>query len=215
MMVITEAAPGLVPHSAVVPGSSFRRVISQPRRLLAAMTNSTPAPNSAQCPRMSPTMVSGTILAIRQPIRPCASTNAETGKRTLTPRAASVMAAISGPSIRAAGACSHNRKAAKAADKAMSFVHCRAGTSPLIASGVGLLGELLGLAVHPADGVHKLAEGHGQAGILRAAQHQRDAGPAIAEGRVAADVDIRVALLQRPQRLGDDAFRQIGAHSAR
>ena len=33
MMVITEAAPGLVPHSAVVPGSSCQRVISQPSRL--------------------------------------------------------------------------------------------------------------------------------------------------------------------------------------
>ena len=36
MIVMTEAAPGLVPHSAVVPGNICSRVISQPKRLLAA-----------------------------------------------------------------------------------------------------------------------------------------------------------------------------------
>ena len=48
MMVITEAAPGLIPHSAVVPGSRRRRVISQPIRLQATTTDSTPAVKSSQ-----------------------------------------------------------------------------------------------------------------------------------------------------------------------
>ena len=48
MIVMTEAAPGLVPHSAVVPGNICSRVISQPKRLLAATTNSTPAVKSSQ-----------------------------------------------------------------------------------------------------------------------------------------------------------------------
>jgi hypothetical protein len=39
MMVITDAAPGLIPHSAVVPGSKRRRVISQPIRLQATTTD--------------------------------------------------------------------------------------------------------------------------------------------------------------------------------
>ena len=104
MMVMTEAAPALVPHSAVVPGRISSRVISQPSRLLAATTNSTPTVNRNQCCRMSPTMVSGTILAIRHPITPCDTTKSGTGKRTRSPPAASSMAATNGPSISAAGA---------------------------------------------------------------------------------------------------------------
>src|SRR5262249_54110380 len=211
MMVMIDAAPGLVPHSAVVPGSSFRRVISQPKRLLAATTNSTPALNSIQCPRMSPVMVSGTILAIRQPITPCASTKADTGKRTRRPRAARIMAALSGPSIRAAGACSQSSNAAMAADRAMSSAHCRAGASHVIA----LLGELLRLALHPSNGVEKLGHGRRDPSIIRSTQHQRYARAAVAEGGVTADVEVLVALLQRAQRLGDDALGQVGAHGAR
>jgi hypothetical protein len=45
---MTDAAPGLVPHSAVVPGSTCMRVMIQPSRLLTATTDSTPTVNSTQ-----------------------------------------------------------------------------------------------------------------------------------------------------------------------
>ena len=104
MMVITEAAPALVPHSAVVPGSICSRVISQPSRLDAATTSTTPAVNSAQWRRTSSTIDSGTMRAIRQPTMPWASTKGGNGKRTLPPLAATMIPAIRGPSISAAGA---------------------------------------------------------------------------------------------------------------
>src|SRR3982750_2912644 len=102
MMVMTEAAPGLVPHSAVVPGSTCQRVINQPSVLEIATTASTPTLNRNQCCSTSPTIDSGTILAIRQPTMPCASTNGVSGSRTVAPLDATTMAAINGPSISAA-----------------------------------------------------------------------------------------------------------------
>lgn len=48
MIVITEAAPGLVPQSAVVPGNTRNRVMAQPRKLEAATTETTPKAKSSQ-----------------------------------------------------------------------------------------------------------------------------------------------------------------------
>ena len=123
MMVITEAAPALVPHSAVVPGIICQRVISQPSRLETTTTSTTPAPNSTQWRSTSSTIDRGTMLAIRQPTTPWASTKGGNGNATLPPEAATTMPAISGPSIRAAGAWIHNRKAAMPADRAISTPH--------------------------------------------------------------------------------------------
>ena len=117
MMVMTEAAPGLVPHSAVVPGSICHLVISQPSALEIATTASTPTLNRNQCCSTSPTIDSGTILAIRQPTTPCASTNGVSGRRSLAPYDDTTIAAASGPSISAAGACTHSNSAASAADR--------------------------------------------------------------------------------------------------
>src|SRR5712671_3023726 len=119
-MVITEAAPGLVPQSAVVPGSICQRVINQPSRLEIATTASTPTVNRNQWPSTSPTIDSGTILAIRQPTMPCASTKGGNGRRGLPPFEATTIAATSGPSISAAGACSQSNRAARPVDKVMS-----------------------------------------------------------------------------------------------
>src|SRR6476469_9083580 len=115
MMVITEAAPGLVPHNAVVPGSICHLVISQPSALEIATTASTPTENRNQCCSTSPTIDSGTILAIRQPTTPCASTNGVSGRRSLAPYDDTMIAAAKGPSISAAGACTHSSSAASAA----------------------------------------------------------------------------------------------------
>ena len=108
------------PHSAVVPGSTCQRVISQPNRLEIATTASTPTLNRNQCPSTSPTIDSGTILAIRQPTMPCASTNGGSGRRSLAPFEATTIAATRGPSISAAGACSQSSRDASPADKVMS-----------------------------------------------------------------------------------------------
>ncbi len=101
---MTEAAPALVPHSAVVPGSSCRRVIPQPSRLEAATTRKTPMVNRIQWRSTSSTIESGTMLAIRQPTMPWASTKGGSGKFTLPPLDATTIPAINGPSISAAGA---------------------------------------------------------------------------------------------------------------
>src|SRR5262245_41874574 len=158
MMVMIEAAPALVPHSAVVPGSSCRRVISQPSRLEAATTRTTPRVNSTQWRSTSSTIDSGTMLAIRQPTMPWASTKGGNGNATLAPHEATTMPAISGPSIRAAGAWIHSRKAAMPADRAISKAHCSADTS----LDGKLLGKLLRLAVHAADRGQKLDRGGGK-----------------------------------------------------
>ena len=120
MMVITEAAPGLIPHSAVVPGSRRRRVISQPIRLQAMTTDRMPAVKSTQWLRMSPRIDSGIMRAIMQPMMPCATTKAGKGKRTLPPPEATTIPAIRGPSISAAGACIHSRTAPMPTDRTMS-----------------------------------------------------------------------------------------------
>ena len=130
MIVITEAAPGLVPHSAVVPGSTCQRVISHPIVLEIATTATTPTVKRNQWLSTSPTIDSGTILAIRQPTMPCATTKGCSGGRTLPPPEANTIAASSGPSISAAGACSHNRRAARPADSATRIAHCGAFGSP-------------------------------------------------------------------------------------
>ena len=52
-----------------------------------------------------------------------ANTNGGNGNATLPPEEATMMPAISGPSIRAAGAWTHSRKAAMAADRAISPAH--------------------------------------------------------------------------------------------
>src|SRR3977135_3876098 len=85
MMVITDAAPGLIPHSAVVPGSKCRRVISQPIRLQATTTDTMPALKSNQWLRMSPRIDSGTMRAIMQPMMPCAPTEAGQGNAARAP----------------------------------------------------------------------------------------------------------------------------------
>jgi len=120
MMVITEAAPGLVPHSAVVPGITPSRVMPQPMPVLTATTASTPTVNSGQCPRMSPAMESGTDRAIMQPITPCASTKGLSGRCTLRPPTATAMAASRAPSRTAAGACSQRSSALRPTDKVTS-----------------------------------------------------------------------------------------------
>src|SRR3954468_6717224 len=182
MMVITEAAPGLVPHSAVVPGSICRRVISQPMKLDTATTDSTPRVNSGQWPRISPTIDRGTILAIMLPTTPCATTNGLSGKFTCPPLAATAIAASNGPSISAAGACSHSSSAARAADRTTRAAHC-AGCDIL-------LNELLRLAVHVLQRPDQLGGGRRQTCIIRAAQDERHARLAVAEGGIGADVDV-------------------------
>ena len=87
-----------------MPGRTCQRVISQPSRVEIATTASMPTLNRNQWLSTSPTIESGTILAIRQPTMPWASTKGVSGRRTLAPFDATTMAAISGPSISAAGA---------------------------------------------------------------------------------------------------------------
>src|SRR5690348_15797797 len=117
MMVITDAAHGLMPHNAVVPGSICHLVICQPSALEIATTASTPTENRNQDCSTSPTIDSGTILAIDQLTMPCASTNGVSGRRSFAPSEVTSNAAASGPSINAAGACSHSNSASAEADR--------------------------------------------------------------------------------------------------
>src|ERR1044071_2996147 len=87
------------------------------------------------------------MLAIRQPTTPWASTKGGNGKRTLPPEEATMIPAISGPSISAAGAWSHSRKAAAPAARATSPPHGTAAASLLLR----LVAKLLRLAVRAAD----------------------------------------------------------------
>ena len=121
--VITEAAPGLVPHSAVVPGSICSRVMIQPTRVLTATTDSTPTENSTQWLTTSPTIEMGTILAIMLPTMPCANTKGASGRLTRAPAVAIAIEASSGPSSSAAGAWTWVSNAAAARDAAISNAH--------------------------------------------------------------------------------------------
>ena len=75
---------------------------------------------------MSPTIDTGTMRAIRQPITPWETTNRLTGKTTLPPLAARTMPASSGPSRSAAGACIHRRKPPITIDSTTRAPHGRA-----------------------------------------------------------------------------------------
>src|SRR5262245_1817318 len=147
---------------------------------------------------MSPRIESGTILAIMQPTMPCATAKIGTGNCTLPPAEAKAMPAISGPSISAAGACSHRSSAVTGSVIAISAGHC--------VTWLSLLNKLLRLALHRPDRRDQLGDGRDETCIIRATQHQRDRGLAVAEGGIGADVEILVALLQATQRFGDDAL---------
>ena len=125
MIDMTDAAPGLVPHRAVVPGRAPSRVIAQPRKALTTTTDTTPKVKSSQWPAMSPAIESGIDRAIMLPTIPCATTKGARGSDRRTPYEATTMAAIKGPSISAAGACSHNRSPPRAAERTKRTVQLR------------------------------------------------------------------------------------------
>ena len=137
MIVITEAAPGLVPHSAVVPGSTCQRVISQPIVLEITTTATTPTVKSTQWLSTSPTIDSGTILAIRQPTMPCATTKGVQRQPHLAAargehdRRRAAAPASAPPAHAARQQC---RKAADSDEDA----HCRAAPPSLRAVGTAL-----------------------------------------------------------------------------
>ncbi len=65
--------------------------------------------------------------------------------RTCPPLAASVMADRRGPSISAAGACSHKRTAPTQTERKMSPLHCDIGANPLNRPGDEFSGSETGL----------------------------------------------------------------------
>src|SRR5471030_2972451 len=196
----------------------------QPRKLLTATTEKTPTENNTQWLTTSPTIEIGTILAIMLPTMPWAKTKGASGRRSLAPLVASAIAPSRGPSSSAAGAWTDSSNAATPTDTAMSAAHCATvGREPKLHLLVMirrfgerlLLHELFGLAVHLLQGVDQLGGRRDKTCIIRATQYQRHAHLAVAETRVAADVEIVEALLQRAQRFGDDALGQVRAHGAR
>ena len=105
-----------------------------------ATTATTPTVKRNQWLSTSPTIDSGTILAIRQPTMPCATTKGCSGGRTLPPLEANTIPASSGPSISAAGACSHNggRKAGRQRNEDRPLQGLRQPAQPSGPPGYGL-----------------------------------------------------------------------------
>ena len=105
--IITEAPPGAVPHTAVVPGSAFSRVSTQPMAPLMATTAITTLRNSGQSLRKATTISPVMARATRQPTTVCAAKMGSRGGRILPPLLPMMMPAIIGPSSSAAGKCDH------------------------------------------------------------------------------------------------------------
>ena len=76
--IITEAPPGAMPHTAVVPGTTFRRVRTKPMAVLMTMMAITTLRNSGQSLRKVSTMSPLMACATRQPTMVC---EAKTGRR--------------------------------------------------------------------------------------------------------------------------------------
>ena len=69
---IAVAPPGAEPHTPTLPGKICQRLMSQPRRLLAAITEVTTANSTGAFASTSWTMDGVIVLAIRQPTTACA-----------------------------------------------------------------------------------------------------------------------------------------------
>ncbi len=139
--IMAVAAPGLDPHNTAVPGKMCMRVISQPRKVLAAITASTPNTKTGQRLRISPAMASGAMAAIMQPMRPCASRKAALGTRAVPPLAAIAIPANMGPNSRAAGIRSQANRAPMTAEAARIASHCPGDCGRLAVAG-GVSGGL-------------------------------------------------------------------------
>jgi hypothetical protein len=122
--IITEAPPGAMPHTAVVPGSTFSLAIIQPSAALVAMIAATTPTNSGQFRKNVTTMSPVMACATRQPIIVCAIVTGRRGTRIAPPFRASRIPASIGPSSSAAGKAANSSSAAKTAEPASSAVHC-------------------------------------------------------------------------------------------
>ena len=122
--IITEAPPGAVPHTAVVPGSDLSRVSTQPMAQLMATMASTTLRNSGQPARKATTMSPVIARATRQPTTVWAASTGSRGGRILPPLLPMTMPAIIGPSSNAAGRAISSKTAASTTEPTARTLHC-------------------------------------------------------------------------------------------
>ena len=122
--IMTEAPPGAVPHTAVVPGSTFNRASVQPRAVLVATMAITTLRNSGQSSRNLSTMSPVSARATRHPTMVCAARTGSRGVRIVPPLLATRMPAIIGPRSSAAGKPVISSKAASGTELAIRMPHC-------------------------------------------------------------------------------------------
>jgi hypothetical protein len=102
---MADAAPGAKPHTAVVPGNTWRRIISQPSTALARITAQVTSKNTGQ-PAATLASADGFMLAaIRQPSTPCPKANPTGGTLSRMSRVENTIPAAMHPSNTAAGKC--------------------------------------------------------------------------------------------------------------
>ena len=122
--IIAVAAPGDEPQTAVVAGSTCQRVSSHPSAPLAAITAMTTVTKIGQPRAISPTIVGGMLRAIMQPMIACAIRTRRWGTRNPPPATATRIAAIIGPSKRAAGRRMASRPSPRKLERMTRITHC-------------------------------------------------------------------------------------------
>ena len=127
--IMTDAPPGAVPHTAVVPGSTLHRVSSQPSAVLAATMPMMTLRKSGQSLRNLNTISPVTARATRQPMMVWAAKTGRRGGRIVPPLHPTTMPAIIGPRSRAAGKAATSSSAARGTEPAMRKTHCERGES--------------------------------------------------------------------------------------
>src|SRR5512133_2073567 len=100
---MAEAAPGARPHTAVVPGKTWRRIRNQPSPALAAMIDTVAPRKRGQSAATLASVAGCRLWAIRQPSTPCASANRGLGTPSRISRDDSRMPASMQPSSTPAG----------------------------------------------------------------------------------------------------------------
>ena len=147
---IAVAAPGEVPQTAVVPGSTLRRVSAKPRPDAKNMTAPIKVRNIGHLWKIV-TKMSGVMLrATRQPTKPWATTKAQGRTLTRPSNHETRIAAAIAPSRRAAGRRISSKAETQTTEAARSVAHCRGGgvarrdERNIPSSGVAPFDKLLG-----------------------------------------------------------------------
>ena len=129
MTMMAEAAPGDMPQTAVVPGSTRQRVMAQPSAVHAPMIASTTPRKSGHPFKKVPRMAGVRNRAIMQPMTAWQAWKKGRGMRMVPPQHSVVIAAIIGPRKRAAGSCRNSSPAVMINDPAASAIHWKGGVS--------------------------------------------------------------------------------------